>query len=370
MPKRAAWARAGLALAAAASACGVGRAPTVTPTGTSGFFVAGYHPYWVVDIWRDYPWDALDELYFFELEVAGDGSLLDRHGWPDRWLPLIRHAFDEGVQVTPTISLHDPAAFEELMVEPAAVEHLLDGIVDVLAATPGLTGVHLDFEVFQPVAPAARDGYTALVARLVDRLGTLEPRPTLSVFVPAFDDDDAYNERALVALADYIVLQGYDYHSRAGASAGPVAAVSGWGRLNWGYVVDRFLALGAPPRKIVMSVPMYGYEWPTVSAEPGAATRGVGVIVPLTAPADVVPELPRARQQVERHGVLRDPSGASPYYVFRDGEGWRQGWFEDERSLQAKLDFVRRRGLGGVAIFPLAYGDDSDWARLRSIFRN
>jgi spore germination protein YaaH len=69
----------------------------------------------------------------------------------------------------------------------------------------------------------------------------------------------------------------------------------------------------------------------------------------------VLPELPRASEEAERHGTRRDPASGSPYYVHRDAEGWVQGWFEDGESLAAKRAFIARRGLGGVAYFPLAY---------------
>ncbi len=58
----------------------------------------------------------------------------------------------------------------------------------------------------------------------------------------------------------------------------------------------------------------------------------------------------------------------TPYYAFQDELGWRQGWFEDAESLRAKYRFVRERGLGGVAIFPLAYGDAALWTDLRAAF--
>jgi spore germination protein YaaH len=350
-----------------AAGCGAARAPTASPLVGDRFFVAGYHPYWAGNAWASYPFDALTELYFFELEVAGNGSFLDAHGWPADWRALVDRARSSGVQVTPTISMHSPTAFASLFTNVVAVDRLVNGIVALLDATPGLTGVHLDLEVFQPVPLAARDGFTAFVAKLANRLRAREPRPVLSVFTLAYDDDDVYNERALAELADYLVVQGYDLHARDDARAGPTAAVAGWGRLNWGNVVDRFVAMGVPPRRIVMAVPLYGYQWPTESGEPGAMTRGPGVIAPLTAPPNVLPDLPRARAQAAVHGVRRDTVSGSPFYAFRDTNGWVQGWFEDAQSLRAKYEFVRRRGLGGVAIFPLAYGDGELWGGLREV---
>lgn len=357
----------GLLLAAPACAAGpsASPAPTPSPTDGDGFFVAGYHAYWTGSSWRTYPWDALHQLYFFEIEVGADGAIAEPHGWPDQWAELLEHARAAGVSVVPTISLHDAEAFQELFARPASVAQLVERLLQLVAAGPELGGLHLDFEVFDPVIPAARDGYTAFVARLDRGMDDLDPSLSLSVFTMAFDDADVYNERALGELADYLVVQGYDFHHATDARAGPLAAVRGWGRLNWASVLDRFLAFGVPARKIVMAVPLYGYEWPVTAADPGAATRGGGVILPLAPPPDVVPELPRARARAAEHSLQRDPESGTAFYAYRDDTGWYQGWFDDAESLGEKYEFVRTHGLGGVALFPLAYGDGAVWEDLR-----
>ena len=100
----------------------------------------------------------------------------------------------------------------------------------------------------------------------------------------------------------------------------------------------------------------------------GAATRGQGETVPYAAPANVLSNAPRAEDRAAEFGAQRDPVSGTPWYVFQGEEGWTQGWFDDAESLRAKYDFVRSRGLGGIAIFPLAYGTPGLWADLRNAF--
>ncbi len=351
------------------TACAPSSAPTVvTPVNLDRPFVAGYHAYWTGDAWRDYPMDVLDELYFFELELGADGGVMDDHGWPERWASMAQAAADRGVQVVPTVSMHDPLAFETLFTDADRIAVAVERVLELLAAPVELAGIHLDVEVFQPVSVEARDGYTAFVGALARTLRQEYPGRSLSVFVLAFDDDDVYNEPALGQLADFIVVQGYDYHSMGSTRAGPVAALRGWGRLNWETVIERFDAFGIPRDKIVMSVPLYGYEWPVGSGAAVAETRGPGLTVPYQAPADLFPDRPRTREQGERHGARRDVPSGAPYYSYQvDGE-WYQGWAEDARSLALKYAFAREHGLGGVALFPLAYGDAEIWQGLRRAF--
>jgi hypothetical protein len=224
--------RPGLAVALlATTACASGPGLRgVTPTEGDRFFVAGYHAYWAEGAWTGYPWDALDEIYFFELEVGADGAVAD--------------------------PLHDAAAFSALFADPAAAARLVEELLTLLSATPELAGLHLDFEVFEPVAPLVRDGYTAFVTRLERRMAEVDPSWTLSVFALAFDDDDVFNERALAEAADFLIVQGYDFHSRAEARAGPVAALRGWERLNW-----RSTAIGGPSRATLPAPPRAASPW-------------------------------------------------------------------------------------------------------------
>ena len=195
---------------------------------------------------------------FFELEADADGGFLDRHGWSTRWQEMTTRARAAGVQVTPTVSMHDADAFRTLFPDAQRVERLVQNVVGLLDASPDVAGIHLDFEVFETVQPDARDGFTGFVVALAAEMRSRHPAKALSVFAMAFDDDDVYNERVLGRVVDYLVVQGYDYHSAGSPNAGPVAGLGGWGRLNWDTVIDRFRVFGVPAGKIVMSVPLYG----------------------------------------------------------------------------------------------------------------
>ena len=188
-----------LVLAFMVSGCAGGGAleRVAMPTNAAAPFIAGYHVYWAEEAWTEYPFDILDELYFFELEVDAEGGFLDRHGWAVRWREMTARARAAGVQVTPTVSMHDADAFRTLFPDAERVARLVENVVGLLDASPDVAGIHLDFEVFETVEPDVRDGFTAFVVALAAEMRARHPAKALSVFAMAFDDDDVYNERVL-----------------------------------------------------------------------------------------------------------------------------------------------------------------------------
>lgn len=319
------------------------------------FRVVGYHPYWSADTWRRYDFSLLDAVYFFGLEAASDGSIPSRNGWPDAWGDLRAAAAAAGVPVVPTVAVLQADTFRAVFSSAEASARLVDSIVEV-ALQPGTPGLHLDFEMFEPVEPDVRDRITHVVRQVRERIRAAKPDFTLSAFTLAGDPAEVFDEAGISEWVDYLVVQGYDFHWIGGDTAGPVAPLDGWDGRNWHDVTDRYLAAGVEARKILLTVPYYGYEWPVESETPGARTTGRGIEITY---APVRQDLPSARDRAAEHGKRRDPVSGSPYYAFRDSTGWRQGWFEDAESLAKKYEFVRSRGLLGIAVFPMAYGDDT-----------
>jgi spore germination protein YaaH len=316
------------------------------------FEVFGYHTWWTGDAWTEYDLTAFDELLFFDLSVGPDGEITRRNGWPRSWTSMIEAADAAGTRVAPTLTIFDASVFNAIFTSNDAQEKLFNETLRAVR-TAGASGVHIDFELFDDVAPEARKAFPRWVGRVKRALGD---EAVVTVFTLAEDEHNRYDERALARAADYLIVQGYDFHWRDGPTAGPNAPLNGYSRWSWEGVIQRYDDLRVPRQKILMATPYYGYEWPTESGDIGSPTRGEGRILSYAPLDHRVPELGVAASELARkHGLRRDPASGSPFYAFSTEDGWVQGWFDDEVSLRAKFDFVRRNRLGGVAVFPLAY---------------
>ena len=350
-----------------ALACSPTRETTRPPSGTT-LKLLGYHVWWTGDAWREADLSDLDEVVFFELRVGESGTLVQTNGWPDRWRDLIATVQSQGSLIVPAVSLSDPDLFERIFSSGLRRRLLLESTMDAVRRAEA-DGVHLDFEIFRAVPPEISEEFVDFVEALRNELKTYRADARLTVFALAFDPGNVFDEARLSQIADYLVVQGYDMHWRTGDSAGPVAPIRGWGNSNWEAILRRFDELGVDRRKLVMSIPFFGYEWPTESEKPGARTRGPGIAITY-APVDsqhLRGVRPNAISRTAAYGVLRDSSSGSPYYAFQDSTGWFQGWYEDPQSIAEKIDFVKREGLAGVAVFPIGYDDGTLLKQIRAL---
>ena len=136
-------------------------------------------------------------------------------------------------------------------------------------------------------------------------------------------------------LADRVVVMAYEWGHRGGPPA-PVAP------LNHIREVLRYAVQEIPREKLLLGIPLYGYDW-TLPHVPGSGrARRLGLAEALALAAR------------EGADITYDAEYESPSFRYQDDVGCDHVvWLEDERSLTAKLDLVRAMGLRGVSFWRL-----------------
>lgn len=236
--------------------------------------------------------------------------------------------------------------------------------------TPGLfDGIEIDWEY-----PAAGDeaNFTALMKEFRTQLDALGKQHYLLSFdAPA--GGWAFQYIDLPGVAQYcthIDLMTYDYNGPWQNSTGFVAPLRQTkydtdSTLNVAWTVDAYLEAGVPAHKILLGIPFYGYGW-TVNAR---STGQEGQYQPATPLAtstqtyafivtNLLPTMQLFRDDVANGGRTLTP------WLFDGSTFWT---YDDSQSIAQKMEFVRRKGLGGAFAWE-ASGDLPDGDLSKTIF--
>ena len=316
----------------------------------------GYVAWWLPQGWRSVPLEQFERLLVFDFPVNAEGRLTQRRGWPADWLELRLAAAQHQVPLELTLSVLDEPTFLRLFASKAAVQRLLQESM-ALAQDSAVAGLHLDIEVYGKVPAPVLQAFREFVTRLSAALQAMPQARSLSVFVPVGGEAQIYDAPTL-ARVDAAVMQGYDAHWAESPVAGPIAPLDGPSAATWRKAGNLGLSLGLARDKLLMSFPLYGYEWPVLDPAPHGKTRGKAISTTYAAqPLGVLPDMEVSVQaRVKAYGAKQDPLSASAYYQFSDAQGQRfEGWFEDVQSLRRKTRYLQAQRLGGVAFFPLGY---------------
>ncbi|WP_047152666.1 glycosyl hydrolase family 18 protein [Aneurinibacillus tyrosinisolvens] len=269
----------------------------------------------------------------FEYHFGSDGSLSQLNDQPVVSIARARHVAPLATITNLTESGFNPNLVREVLRTPAVRQNLINNIFNLLSSR-GYSGVNIDFE---RVTAEDRDYYSDFLRRLGDRL-----KPAgyvMTIAVPAKTSEDipwllGYDYGAIGSVVDLMFIMAYDFHE-AGSEPGPVAPIDQVRR------TIEFALSRVPSRKILLGVPLYGYDWPLPYTP---ETPGTAISV-----SDAV-ELAMRYQVPIRYSVEYE----SPYFQYVDEMGRRHiVWFEEPRSMSEKMLLVYRYRLRGMGAWQL-----------------
>ncbi|MDA8441947.1 MAG: glycoside hydrolase family 18 protein [Peptococcaceae bacterium] len=245
-----------------------------------------------------------------------------------------------------------PQLAHAVMSEAQVKERLIQNILNHLRAR-NYQGVNVDFERVRPEDRELLNGFMADVAARMRQAGY----PFSTALAPKTSDWQtgewygAHDYRAHGQIADYVIIMTYEW----GWSGGPPYAVAPI--VNVRQVLDYAVTV-IPRKKIMMGVPLYGYDWtlPYVAGGPWART--------------ISPQ--QAIEIAAAHGVAirYDTKLQSPWFNYRDSNGREHTvWFEDARSINAKFNLVNEYGLRGVSYWALGHDFPQNWLVLAGRFK-
>lgn len=226
----------------------------------------------------------------------------------------------------------EPDIARNLITQPEVRERAIRSILETVEAK-GYAGVDSDIE---NIDQDLRAGYVDFLRELKARLG---PERLLNVAVPPKYDETTlayargHDYAGIGRVADRVYIMNYEF-SWVGGPPGPIAPLPQYRR------VLQYAAQLMPREKILAGISTVAYDWelpdtPENTARPLSDDRAV--------------------QTAVENGVpirYSEPQG-SPWFRYGGEQDQREVWFEDARSLLAKLSAIRHQGLAGFGIWHL-----------------
>lgn len=331
--------------------------------------VIGFLPYWKVDGAADARLDVLTEINYFGLTIDEDGNFLQvtnnetDPGWRE-WdkqsmKNLITKTQIMGDKFTLTIISQQNNVMETILDDKTAQQTVITNILKQVK-TRHLNGINIDFEYFGEADPKYKNAFTQFAKKLSNALHQQNPNVTLSLSIMplAARSNDLFDFPKLVPFDRFIGMS-YDYYGISSDIAGPVAPMHGFKEGKYFFDVTTTYAdylKYIPSKKLVMGVPYYGWDW--------AVVDGATINSRTFAQSD-----PRNYAAVLSYARMRENKNLKPTNCHWDAyalETWcwytdpetgvdHQVWFEDNKSLGIKFDYLNKQGLSGTAIWILGY---------------
>lgn len=239
----------------------------------------------------------------------------------------------------------------EVLTDAVRQQALIDQVMATISAK-GYQGLDVDFEY---IPAAQREDYAAFIRALRLRLAPLELPVTVALAPKTFARQpgllyEAHDYELLGAAADYVLLMTYEW----GYTYGPPMAVAPLPNVR--QVLD-YAVTAIPPEKIYLGVPYYGYDWPLPFRQGETRARSISNQYAVELAIE------------QRAEIQFDQTAQSPWFSYTAGDGTvHVVWFEDARSLAAKLRLIEEYGLHGAGYWSLMRPYPQGWTLLNALY--
>lgn len=293
----------------------------------------------------------LTYLSIFSYEVNPDGTLRTINDEP-----LIRAA--RQARVAPLMVITNMEAgggfssdvARSILRNEGNQDRLINNVINNLRSK-NYYGLDIDFEY---IYPEDREYYNRFLRKVVSRLKPLGYTVTTALAPKTSAEQkgvlyEAHDYPVHGALTNHVILMTYEW----GFTYSPPQAVA---PINEVRKVLNYAVTAIPRNKILMGIPNYGYDW-TLPYKEGTAARTVS-------------NTGAVRLALNENAAIKyDEKAQSPFFnYYDDNRRQHEVWFEDARSINAKLRLAHEYGLAGVSYWTIGRYFPQNWLVLRSLY--
>lgn len=302
--------------------------------------------------------DALDTalpnlsfLSLFSYQITEDGSLVSIND-----SSLIEKAWNSNVKPFMVITnIGESGGFNsdlvsEVLYNIEIQDILIENVVRILNEKQ-YAGLDIDFEY---IYPSDREAYNSFLEKVSNRIKPLGYILTTAIApkISATQQGTLYEAHDYPVhgrIADHVIIMTYEW----GYTYGPPQAVAPIDQVER---VLRYAVSAIPSQKILMGMPNYGYDW-VLPYQSGTRATSLS-------------NLQAMNLAINTGSTIRfDETAQAPYFNYYDENGRRHiVWFDDARSITARLKLVEKYNLGGVSYWTINRLYRTLWYTLRALY--
>ncbi|MCR2807794.1 glycosyl hydrolase family 18 protein [Paenibacillus soyae] len=259
----------------------------------------------------------------------------------------VKWAHDRGYQVWALFSnAFEPDRTTEAL---STVESRFSMIQQLIAFAEiyDLQGINIDFE---NVYTKDKENLVQFVKELTPLLH--EQGLVVSIDVTPKSTSEMWSlfldRAALGKVVDYMMVMAYDEHWAASPKSGSVASLP-WVENAIKKILDEDKV---PAGKLVLSMPLYTRIWTETKDDTGAVkvtSKAVGM------------EAIKTILEEKKLTPVFDQAAGQNYVEYTEDGSLKRIWIEDDVSMKARVELVRKYGLGGVATWARSFQTPTIW---------
>lgn len=308
--------------------------------------ISGYAEPFIEPYILETAYPALNQLLIFSYGFTFDGTLIPPRQ-NEQW--MIRGAWENGIEPLLVLTPFSGGAFQDqlvrIVVEQKEIRRRIIESVITAIEEKGYTGVSIDFG---DVAEKHRKGYAEFSGELQEALNKKGFKVSAVCSFGHTAGNMREDYRMLGEYADQIVLMPY----RRGRSYGPPMAVSPLDTIR-GILQEAREQI--PGEKLFLGILNYGYDWELPYDKGVSKAQKIG-------------NMEAVRLAVRNGSPIRfSGQTGSPYFTYRKNGIVHEVWFEDVRSIEAKLKLAQEMEILGVGYWNLMRPFLENWELLVNI---
>lgn len=337
----------------------------LSPLGLQSAKIIGFLPYWLLsDAEKNYA-DYLTDIQFFAITIDEDGTILKRTKPTETepgWLSLnsgkmskyIEYATKNNLNKSLVLFLADEEKISALLSNPLSHATTMINAVEPIMKEYGFSEINLDIESFQTASEEARTSFTLFTKTVREQMDKKKlGKLSIDISPTALIKPYLIDVKSISPYVDTVIFMTYDFHYQGSIVTGAVSPIGGvpkTAEFDTETSIKEALRV-LPPEKIIMGVPLYGYEWETLGNIPRSATiPGSGI----TASNKRVEEL---LELCASCSAQFDEMSKESYVIYKDQETetFHQIFYPDKKAMEEKIKLMKKYRLGGIALWALGY---------------